>query len=368
MKLLIMIPCLNEEQTLPATLRDIPRAIAGIDAMEILIVDDGSSDRTIEVARQHGVHWVVRHTQNRGLAAAFQTGMDACLRLGADIIVTTDGDNQYPQADIPRLVEPLLRGEADMVIGDRQTRTIEHFSPVKKALQSVGSWVMRRASGTGVPDAPSGFRAYSREAALKLTVITKYTYTLETIIQAGKKNLKVDTISIRTNQPLRESRLVRGIWDYVKKSGATIVRLYALYEPLKVFSYVGLFFLLLGSIPMLRFLHAYFIMQAPGVRHVQSLVIGSTFIIIGVVILALAVLADLIASNRRMLEDVLYRVKKVEMQQGVDGRLTSDIRSLQEGVVADSRPVVVVDVSHPRPRRRRPEPTSEPRPISPRPT
>ena len=315
MKLMVMIPCYNEEETLPATLRDIPRSIPGIDTIELLVVDDGCTDRTVEVARTFGVHWVARHVRNRGLAAAFQTGLDACLQLGADIIVNTDGDNQYPQADIPRLIEPILRGEADIVVGDRQTGTIAHFSPLKKVLQAFGSWVMRLASGTSVPDAPSGFRAYSREAALRLNVITQYTYTLETLIQAGKKNLAVQHIPIRTNPQLRQSRLVRGLWDYVKKQGATIVRLYALYEPLKVFFYLGIFFLALGAIPLLRFAYFYFALGQLGTRYVQSLIIGSMLIMIGVLIIAIGLVADLIASSRRLIEGVLYRVKKLELQQ-----------------------------------------------------
>jgi glycosyltransferase involved in cell wall biosynthesis len=315
MKLMVMIPCYNEEETLPATLRDIPRSIPGIDTIELLVVDDGCTDRTVEVARTFGVHWVARHVRNRGLAAAFQTGLDACLQLGADIIVNTDGDNQYPQADIPRLIAPILRGEADIVVGDRQTGTIAHFSPLKKVLQAFGSWVMRLASGTSVPDAPSGFRAYSREAALRLNVITQYTYTLETLIQAGKKNLAVQHIPIRTNPQLRQSRLVRGLWDYVKKQGATIVRLYALYEPLKVFFYLGVFFLALGAIPLLRFAYFYFALGQLGTRYVQSLIIGSMLIMIGVLIIAIGLVADLIASSRRLIEDVLYRVKKLELQQ-----------------------------------------------------
>lgn len=319
MKLIVMIPCYNEEQTLPAVLRDIPRQINGIDQLEILVIDDGSSDRTAEVARVFGgdrtVH-IVRHVRNRGLAAAFQTGLDACLRLGADIIVNTDGDNQYPQADIPRLVEPILENRADIVIGDRQTDTIETFSPIKKVLQRLGSWVVRQASGTTVPDAPSGFRAYSREAALRLTVLTNYTYTLETIIQAGKKNLAMTHIPIQTNVVTRPSRLIRGMGSYVKKSGATIVRLYALYEPLKVFVTIGLIFLLIGLLPLIRFFYLFLITPEAqrGTGHIQSLIFGSILITIGVVVMAIGLLADLIASSRQMLEDVLYRVKKLELR------------------------------------------------------
>jgi glycosyltransferase involved in cell wall biosynthesis len=335
MKLVIMIPCYNEEETLPATLRDIPRSIPGIDTIELLVVDDGCTDRTVEVARTFGVHWVARHVRNRGLAAAFQTGLDACLHVGADIIVNTDGDNQYPQADIPRLIEPILRGEAEIVVGDRQTGTIAHFSPAKKVLQAFGSWVMRQASGTSVPDAPSGFRAYSREAALRLNVITQYTYTLETLIQAGKKNLAVKHIAVRTNPQLRASRLMRGPWDYVKKQSATIVRLYALYEPLKVFVYLGLFFLALGAIPMLRFVYFYFALGQLGTRYVQSLIIGSMLIMIGVLIIAIGLLADLIASSRRLTEDILYRVKKLELREQAPNGLATEARALLPDRTAD---------------------------------
>jgi len=226
-KLIVQIPCLNEEETLPATLATIPHSIPGIDEIEVLVIDDGSTDQTVEIARRHGVHHVVRHVGNKGLAEAFQSGIDACLRLGADIIVNTDGDNQYPQEAIPQLVAPILAHRADIVIGDRQTDTIEHFSASKKALQKFGSWVVRKGSGTKVPDAPSGFRAYSREAALRLNVVTKHSYTLETIIQAGKKNLVIESIPVKTNLVTRLSRLMRGMYDYIKKQGATIVRIYA---------------------------------------------------------------------------------------------------------------------------------------------
>src|SRR5688500_12209573 len=255
MKVIVQIPCYNEEQTLPLVFRDMPRSIPGVDVLETLVIDDGSSDRTVEVARQLGVNHVVRHNGNKGLAAAFQSGLDACLRLGADIIVNTDGDNQYPQDRIPDLIAPILQREADMVVGDRQVTKIEHFSPMKKVLQLMGSWVVRQASRTTVPDAPSGFRAFSREAALRLNVITKYTYTLETIVQAGKKNIRIASVPVTTNEVTRPSRLIRGVFDYLKKSSATIVRIYALYEPLKVFFYIGSLFILVGLIGWLRILY-----------------------------------------------------------------------------------------------------------------
>lgn len=314
MKLLVQIPCLNEEETLPAALATIPRTIPGIDEIEILVIDDGSTDRTIEVARQHGVHHVVRHVGNKGLAEAFRSGVDACLHLGADIIVNTDGDNQYPQEAIPELVAPILAHRADIVIGDRQTDTIEHFSPSKKALQKFGSWVVRKGSGTNVPDAPSGFRAYSREAALRLNIVTKHSYTLETIIQAGKKNLVIESIPVRTNLVTRPSRLMRGTYDYIKKQGATIVRIYAMYEPLKFFVLAGASLCALGALLLLRYLFFRITGGATGTRYVQSVIVGSILLTIGILIALIGLVADLIANVRRLQEDTLYLVKKMELQ------------------------------------------------------
>ena len=258
MKLIIQIPCLNEEEQLPATLADLPRAVPGFDEVEWLIIDDGSTDRTVEVAREHGVDHIVRLTNNKGLAAAFQARLDAALKLGADVIVNTDADNQYSGHDIPKLVAPIVEGNADMVVGDREIDTIAHFSPLKKRLQRLGSWVVRQASDTDVPDTTSGFRAYNREAAIQMAVVSKYTYTLETIIQAGKKNLAIEPIPIKTNPVTRPSRLMRGTYDYIKKQGATIVRIYAMYEPLKVFTYIGTVCFLAGFLISLRFLVDYF--------------------------------------------------------------------------------------------------------------
>ena len=240
MKLIVQIPCLNEAETLPQTVADIPHHMSGVDEIELLVIDDGSTDRTIEVAQSVGVEHIVSHPGNKGLAAAFQTGLDTCLQLGADIIVNTDGDNQYPGRYIPDLIAPILRGEADIVVADRQTDKIEHFSPTKRLLQRLGSAIVRYVSDTSVPDAPSGFRAFSREAALRLNVLTGYTYTLETLIQAGKKKLTVAHIPITTNPQLRESRLIRNIGMYVTLSARTIVRLFALYEPLRAFTYISL--------------------------------------------------------------------------------------------------------------------------------
>ena len=319
MKVIIQIPCYNEEATLPLVLRDIPQHIDGVDQIETLVIDDGSTDRTVEVARELGVNHIVRHNGNRGLAAVFQTGLDACLRLGADIIVNTDGDNQYPQAMIPELVGPILRGEADMVVGDRQVTQIEHFSPVKKVLQVWGSWVVRQASGTRVPDAPSGFRALSREAALQMNVITKYTYTLETIVQAGKKNVKVASIPVKTNAVTRPSRLIRSVPDYIKKSSATIVRLYALYEPLKVFFYIGGVLVLVGVIGWIRIAWMWAFDENMNWRatfsgHIPSTIFAVLALIIGLQIWLIGLLADLIAASRRLTEDTLYRVKRMELE------------------------------------------------------
>jgi len=314
MRVVVQIPCYNESQTLPATLANIPKHIQGIDRLDILVVDDGSSDNTVAVAYNLGVTHIVRHPYRRGLAVAFQTGVDTALRLGADIIVNTDGDNQYPQADIPRLIAPIILKEADIVIGDRQPAHMTEFSLLKRRLQSWGSWVVRLASGTQVPDATSGFRAYSREAALRLNLFTRYTYTLETIIQAGKKGLRVAHIQIHTNPKARESRLIQNEWDYVKRSIATIVRVYALYEPLRTFGLLSAPFIAVGVFLLLRFLYFFLTGEALGTaRFVQSIVIGATSLILGFVVFVFGVLADLVGSNRQLLEDVLYRIKRMEL-------------------------------------------------------
>ena len=319
MKLIVQIPCFNEEQTLPITIPTIPRQIAGVDQVEILIIDDGSRDATIAVARALGVDHVVRHTTNQGLAAAFQTGLDACLRLGADVIVNTDADNQYPQDRIPDLIAPILRQEADMVIGDRQVADIEHFSPPKKFLQGLGSRVVRAVSGTDVPDAPSGFRAFSREAALRLNVITRYTYTLETIIQAGKKNLAVGHVPVHTNPMLRKSRLVRSVPDYVKKSGTTIVRIWILYEPLKVFSYIAGIFLLIGVWGVVWLLvhwafNENFNWYKTFTGHLPTTFAAVLALVFGIQIFLIGLVADILAASRRLTEDTLYRVKRMDLE------------------------------------------------------
>jgi glycosyltransferase involved in cell wall biosynthesis len=315
MKLIIQIPCFDEEQTLPQTLADLPRTIPGVDEVEWLVIDDGSTDRTIEVARAGGVDHVVRLTNNRGLAAAFQAGLDACLKLGADIIVNTDGDNQYNGHDIPKLVEPILAGDADMVIGDRETDQIEHFSPVKKRLQRLGSAVIRQASGTNVPDSTSGFRAYNREAALQMQVVSKFTYTLETIIQAGKMLVAVDHVPIRTNPKTRESRLFPSTWSYVRRNAVSIFRIYTLYEPLRVFLAAAGVVAVVGAVIWIRFLAYFFAGEGHG--HVQSLILGSTLFIVAVQLAALGVVGDILAGSRVLQQRMLERVRRVELQLGV---------------------------------------------------
>jgi glycosyltransferase involved in cell wall biosynthesis len=314
MKLLVQIPAFDEEDTLGAVIDAIPRRIDGIDRVEVLVVDDGSADGTLDVARVHGVDHILRHNHNRGLAATFQTGLDAALRLGADVIVNLDADHQYPPDQIPALVAPILSGQADLVVGDRQVDRVEHFSPLKRLLEKFGSWVVRQASSTRVPDAPSGFRAYNREAALRLFVMTDFSYTIDNLIQAGKRGLVVAHVPVRTN-PTRPSRLHRGNWNFVKRQGATIVRAYATYEPLKTFFYLSLPFLLAGAFLLIR-IAILFVEQGfrlPG--NLQSLVIGFTSAIIGFLILLFGLLADRIGDNRRLMEEILYRLRAQEIDK-----------------------------------------------------
>jgi glycosyltransferase involved in cell wall biosynthesis len=316
MKLIIQIPCFDEEHTLPETLADLPRTVPGVDTVEWLVIDDGSGDRTVEVAREHGVHHIVRLTNNKGLAAAFQAGLDASLKLGADVIVNTDADNQYYGGDIPKLVAPILAGEADMVIGDRETDQIEHFSPLKKRLQRLGSAVVRRASGTNVPDTTSGFRAYNREAALQVQVVSKFTYTLETIIQAGKQTVAIDHVPIRTNDKTRDSRLFPSMWAYVRRNTASIFRIYSLYEPLRAFLAAAILTALAGSFLWIRFL--VFVIQGDSGGHIQSLILGSTLFIVAVQFVALGVLGDILAGSRVLQQRILERVRRVELHLGVE--------------------------------------------------
>lgn len=312
MKLIIQIPCLNEEKTLPITLKDLPKQIPGIDEIELLIIDDGSSDRTVEIAKKYGVHHIVKFPKNRGLAEAFKAGIDACLKLGADIIVNTDADNQYNGQDIALLVQPIINREYDMVIGDRQTDTIEHFSRVKKFFQKFGSKVVRVASRTDVPDTTSGFRAYSREAALRLNIVSEFTYTLETIIQAGHKRMAVGHVKIRTNGMLRESRLFKGIRNYMRRSANTIIRVYTMYRPLRVFLSAGAISFALGLILGLRYV--VFVLQGDGSGHIQSLILAAVLMIVGVQLGLIGLIADLISNNRKLVEETLYRVRKIELE------------------------------------------------------
>ena len=309
MKLVIQIPCLNEEATLAATLADLPRDVSGVQSIEILVVDDGSSDRTSEVARAHGVTRVVRFAARQGLAAAFARGLQEALAMGADIIVNTDADNQYQGRDIPRLVAPILEGRADIVVGDRPIESNPEFTPLKKALQRLGSSVVRRLSRTSVPDATSGFRAYTREAALRLTVLSGFTYTLETLIQATQKNLTIDHVPIRINPRTRESRLFRGMRAYVQRSVATMARIYLLYQPLRVFLALSGAFLLAAFVLFVRFLYFFLAARPAPSGHVQSLVVAGALAVIGVLVGALGILSDLTAMNRRLLEEILTNTR-----------------------------------------------------------
>lgn len=304
-KLIIQIPCFNEEETLPTTLQCLPRELEGIEKVEWLIVDDGSSDKTVEVARAHGVDHCVSHAQNMGLARAFMTGIEASLERGADIIVNTDADNQYNAEDIPKLIAPILAGKAEIVVGARPIKEIEHFSVIKKWLQNLGSWTVRLASKTDIPDATSGFRAISRSAAIQLNVFNNYTYTLETIIQAGQKGIPITWVPIRTNAFLRPSRLIRSMPSYIAKSIVTILRIFVVYKPFRFFLSIGTTLFLVGTIIGVRFLWYY--VTGAGAGRVQSLILASILIGIGFQTIVVAFLADLLSVNRRLLEDLRYR-------------------------------------------------------------
>ena len=310
MKLIVQIPCFNEAETLSRTLSEVPRRIAGVDVVEILVIDDGSTDDTVEVALANGADHLVRHVGNRGLAAAFQTGMDAALALGADVVVNTDADGQYRGADIPRLVAPILDGRADMVIGDRGVGTVQHFSRQKRLLQVLGNHIVRRFSGLQVNDAVSGFRAFSREAAMRLHIVSDFSHTIETIIQAAKKNLLIVSIDVESCPNTRESRLFGSTTQFLYLSAKTLVRIYAMYSPLRTFIYLALALVLTGTYPIARFLAFYF--YGDGGGHIQSLVIGSMFVILGFISMLMGLLGDLANMNRKLLETTLERVKRAE--------------------------------------------------------
>ncbi|MCC8164129.1 MAG: glycosyltransferase family 2 protein [Lachnospiraceae bacterium] len=312
MKLIIQIPCYNEEETLEIALNALPKEIEGIDTIEYLIINDGSGDNTVEVAKKWGVHYIVNFKKNKGLAKGFMAGLDACLRNGADIIVNTDADNQYCGEDIGKLVKPILEGRADIVIGERPIDQIEHFSSLKKKLQHLGSWVVRKASETDIPDAPSGFRALSREAALRLNVTNEYTYTLETIVQAGREKIAMESVPVRTNAELRQSRLFGSMFGYVKKSVLTILRAFVMYKPLFFFMIVGSIPFFAGIIIGVRFLAAMFMGNSSG--HIQSLILASTLIMMGFMTYVIGIQADTIAANRKILEDIQYRIRRMECE------------------------------------------------------
>jgi glycosyltransferase involved in cell wall biosynthesis len=316
MKLIIQIPCLNEEEQLPATLADLPREVEGFDEVEWLIIDDGSTDRTVEVAIENGVDHVVRLTSNKGLATGFQAGLDAALKLGADVVVNTDADNQYSAVSIPALVGPIVAGEADMVVGDREVMSIDHFSFLKKRLQRVGSWVVRHASDTDIPDATSGFRAYNREAALGLTVVSKFTYTLESLIQAGKGLVEVTHVPVGTNDKTRESRLFSSMWSYISRNMVAIFRIYTGFEPLKVFSALAAVTMVGAFAVWSPFLWSWLV-HGDTTGRIQSIILGGVLFMASVQLFALGVLSDLISTNRELTQRTLHRVRRLELQAGV---------------------------------------------------
>jgi len=309
MKLIIQIPCFNEALTLPETIKSLPNHIDGIDQIEILVVDDGSEDNTSEVARQNGVDHLIRLKKNQGLAGAFKAGLDACIRLNADIIVNTDADNQYNSDDIKKLIQPILKSEAELVIGDRGVAFEESFTPLKRKLQTVGSYVVSKASGLEIPDATSGFRAMTRETALKTNVLSNYSYTLETLIQAGNRNINVVSVPVRTNPPKRPSRLMNGMWDYLVRSGVTIIRAYAMYRAIRVFFTIGTVLIGIGGFFAVRYL--IFFVQGQGAGHIQSVILAAILLIVGFQTMLNGLLADLIASNRKLLEEIYTSQKSL---------------------------------------------------------
>jgi glycosyltransferase involved in cell wall biosynthesis len=314
MKLIIQIPCYNEEETLPQTLHDLPRSLPGVDELEWLVIDDGCTDCTTEVAETLGVQHIVHLRRNQGLARAYLAGLEASLRLGADIIVNTDADNQYRGADVERLIAPILAGKADLVVGDRGVATVAHFSRLKRRLQQFGSWVMQRAAGVNIPDATSGFRAMTREVALRMLVLSEYSYTLETLIQAGAHQMAVEYVPVRTNPQTRPSRLMRSLPQYLTHSGLTILRTYTLYRPLRVFLGVGALMIAAGLLLGLRFLY-FFVISQGAAGHVQSLILAAILLIVGFQVCLIGLMADLIGFNRKILEEILYRMRRIELDQ-----------------------------------------------------
>jgi glycosyltransferase involved in cell wall biosynthesis len=315
MKVIIQIPCHNEADVLPLTIKELPRTLKGVDCVEILIIDDGSNDRTSSVAKEAGVDHIVELPGHLGLAAAFSAGLEASLRYGADIIVNTDADNQYFGEDIQSLIEPILNGKAQMVVGDRVVGNVSEFSPLKRILQKMGSWVISKVSGMKTPDATSGFRAISREAAMRTLVLSEYSYTLETLIQAGARHMNVAYIPVRTNPQTRPSRLMKNIPHYLTHSTTTIVRAYTMYRPLRVFTFLGLFMIVLGMIPGIRFLYFYFITPDRGMGHVQSLILSAILLIVGFQVILIGLLADLVGFNRKIMEETLYRLRQLEIDK-----------------------------------------------------
>lgn len=310
MKLIIQIPCYNEEKTLPQTFRDLPKSLPCVDAIEYLIIDDGSTDNTVGVAKQLGINYIVRLKRNKGLAAGFMAGINACLALGADIIVNTDADNQYSGTDIGALIRPILDGQAEIVVGSRPIDQIENFSKKKKVLQHLGSWVVRKASGTDIPDSPSGFRAFSRDAAMRLNVINKYTYTLETVIQAGHHQMAITYVPIHTNPQTRKSRLFKSMFGYIRRSSSTIIRSVLLYNPLKFFFVIGALLFAFGLVFDIRFLILFF--SGHGAGHIQSLIFSVILLVLGAVTILVGLLSDLTSANRKIIEDIQYHVRRLD--------------------------------------------------------
>lgn len=341
MKLIVQIPCLNEEKTLPLVLKSIPKKIDGIDSIETLVIDDGSSDRTCEVAKKYHVNHILHHRTNKGLARSFSDGIHFALRLGADVIVNTDADNQYPQKKIPQLIKPIIDGNADIVIADRQTAKIKHFSYIKKLLQKLGSSVVRKLSGSHVPDAVSGFRAYSRSAALQLNIVTDFSYAIETIIQAEYKRIPITSIEVTTNPPTRKSRLFKNMFQHINQSGITMLRVYTMYRPLTVFFIVGMVIALIGSAAAIRFL--YFLLLGQGTGHIQSIIFGAAFLMVGVQIFMTGIVGDLIGINRKLTEDVLRRMKDIGLTQKEEEKINSRIleytKKIQDINISNARRV-----------------------------